>query len=93
MFLFKYLKTTLMTCKYCGSLWHTEKEHVRARNKGGRKTIKACRACNRSKGSKAVMGWLRWVKRNNPYRWRKIRDYNKGRKNSIAEKVHRVRDE
>ena len=81
------------TCKYCGSPWHTEEEHVKAKSKGGRKTVDACRACNRSKGKKSLMSWLRWLKKNDPYRWRRIRDYNYGKTNLIARKVQRVRDE
>jgi hypothetical protein len=77
-------------CKYCGSTWHVENEHVKARSKGGRKTVKACRGCNRSKSNKGLMEWLRWLKINDSYRWRRIRKYNKGKKNQIAKKVHNV---
>ncbi len=80
-------------CIYCGSIWHLEEEHVRAKSKGGATTVYACRACNRSKGNKPPMEWLRWLKKNDPYRWGRIRDYNYGRKNPIAKKVHKVRDE
>lgn len=83
----------MATCKYCGSRWHTTKDHVIAKSKGGQDTVDACRACNQSKGNKALMAWLRWARRNNPYRWRKIRNYNYGRKNPIAKKVQKVRDE
>lgn len=80
-------------CIYCGSIWHPVKEHVRARSKGGVSTVYACRACNQSKGNKPLMEWLRWLKRNDYYRWSRIRDHNYGRKNPIAQKVQRVRDE
>ena len=80
-------------CKYCGSIWHIEKEYVIARTKGGTRTIGACRACNRSKGDKPLMRWFRWRKKNDYYRWKRIVDYNYGRKNEIAQKVHTVRDE
>ena len=79
-------------CIYCGSTWHIEEEHVRARTKRGKWTVGACRACNRSKGDKGLMQWLRWLKKNDRYRWRRIVDYNYGRKNEIAQKVHKVRD-
>lgn len=80
-------------CRYCGSTWYTEEEHVRARSKGGRETVAACKSCNTSKGSKALMQWLRYIKKNNPYKWRRIREYNRGKKNPIAKKVQKVRDE
>jgi len=80
-------------CMYCGSTWHTQDEHVRAQSKGGRAIIPACAACNSSKGNKPLMEWFRWVKVNDRYRWRRIVDYNSGRRNEIAQKVHRVRDE
>ena len=80
-------------CKYCGSTWHTEEEHVRAESKGGKKTVPACQTCNRSKGDKQPMEWLRDIKKDDHYRWGRIKDYNYGRRNSIAKKVHKVRDE
>ncbi len=80
-------------CIYCGSTWYPEEDHVRARLTGGVSTVGACRTCNRSKGAKQLMQWLRWLKRNDPYRWRRIVDYNYGRRNEIAQKVHIVRDE
>ncbi|WP_287588230.1 HNH endonuclease [Candidatus Borrarchaeum sp.] len=80
-------------CKYCGSTWKTEKDHVIARSKGGRKTVSACAACNQSKGDKPPMVWLRWLKKNDSYRWNRIVQYNYGRKNPIAKKVQKVRDE
>jgi hypothetical protein len=80
-------------CRYCGSTHHTEEEHIRARSKGGKKTVNACRACNRSKSDKQLMQWLRDIKESDPYRWRRIREYNRGKKNPIAKKVQKVRDE
>jgi 5-methylcytosine-specific restriction endonuclease McrA len=80
-------------CIYCGSTWHIEEDHVRAKTKGGKYTLVACRACNRSKGNKPLMQWFRWLKKNDYYRWKRIVDYNYGRKNEIAQKVHIVRDE
>jgi len=80
-------------CKYCGSTWHTEEEHVRAKSKGGKQTIDACKPCNRSKSDKALMEWLRDIRSDDPYRWGRIKNYNKGRKNPIAKKVQKVRDE
>jgi len=80
-------------CTYCGSKIQTQDEHVIAESKGGAHTIPACRACNQSKGSKPLMEWLRWIKRNEPYRWNRIKDYNYGKKNDIAVRVQQVRDE
>jgi len=80
-------------CSYCGSSIETQDEHVIAESKGGVQTISACRACNQSKGDKPLMDWLRWIKRNDSYRWGRIKDYNYGRKNEIALKVQQVRDE
>lgn len=80
-------------CKYCGSTWHTEEEHLIAQSKGGKTTVDACRACNRSKGDKQLMKWLREQKSQGTQRWRKIKEYNYGRKNPIAKKAQKVRDE
>ena len=57
------------TCIYCGSNRNVEDEHIRAASKGGKRTEPACCACNRSKGDKALKEWLRWVKKNDKYRW------------------------
>ncbi|MFX1538808.1 MAG: HNH endonuclease [Promethearchaeota archaeon] len=82
-----------MPCTYCGSKWHTEKDHVTAESKGGMVTVDACRPCNRSKGDKSLTEWLRDIKENDKYRWRRIKEYNYGRKNSIAKEVQKIRDE
>jgi len=81
------------TCRYCGSTWQTEDDHVIAESKRGKRTVPACQACNRSKGDKALMEWLRWLKKNEPYRWGRITKYNYGKKNDIARKVQKIRDE
>ncbi len=80
-------------CKYCGSNRHTERDHIRAASKGGVTTTDACRACNRSKGDKAVTEWLRYIKENDHYRWQRVKKYNFRRKNEIAKKVQNIRDE
>jgi len=80
-------------CIYCGSNWHTEEDHVKAKIKGGQKTVEACRACNRSKGNKSLMDWLRWLKKNRKRRWRKVKEHNYRKKNPIAKRVHKVRYE
>ncbi|RLG29816.1 hypothetical protein DRO03_06250 [Methanosarcinales archaeon] len=81
------------TCRYCGSTWQTEDDHVIAESKRGKRTVPACRACNRSKGDKPLMEWVRWLKKNDPYRWSRIKKYNYGKKNDIARKVQKIRDE
>ncbi len=80
-------------CRYCGSAIETQEDHVIAKSKGGSRIVRACRACNQSKGSKPLMEWLRWLKKNDRYRWNRIEEYNYGRKNDIAVKVQKVRDE
>lgn len=80
-------------CTYCGSTWTPTQDHVRAKIKGGITTVPACKRCNSSKGDKQLMQWLRWLKKNDRYRWGKIRNHNFGRRNTIALKIQRVRDE
>jgi 5-methylcytosine-specific restriction endonuclease McrA len=80
-------------CTYCGSSWNTEDDHIKAKSKGGVSTTPACKACNTSKGSKGLMEWLRWVKKNDVYRWNRIERKNHNGKSEIAQKVHIVRDE
>lgn len=80
----------MQVCKYCGSSRNIEDEHVRAASKRGARTVPACRACNRSKGDKPLMEWLRWIKRNDPYRWNRIRNHNKWKSNDIAKKVQKI---
>lgn len=80
-------------CTYCGSTWKTQNDHVIARAKGGATTTEACRACNQSKGKKPLMEWLRWIKKNDSYRWNRIKNHNFGKRNTIAVKVQKIRDE
>lgn len=83
----------VLCCTYCGSSLKMTDDHVIAQSKGGKITVPACSACNLSKGKKPLMEWLRWVRKNDSYRWRRICMYNYGRKNSIAQKIQKVRDE
>ncbi len=80
-------------CTYCGSTWQPKMDHVIAKIKGGVATVPACKKCNSSKGDKPLMQWLRWIKKKDKYRWNKIRNHNYGRKNAIALKIQKVRDE
>ena len=80
-------------CTYCGSTRNIQNDHIRAQSKGGVTTTEACAACNESKGDKPLMEWLRWIKKNDTYRWNRIRDFNFGKKNPIAIKIQKIRDE
>lgn len=80
-------------CRYCGSTRNLETEHVKAKSKGGVKTILACRACNRSKQDKSKLVWLRWIKKNDKYRWRKIKDSQYRKRGDIADTVRKVSSE
>ncbi len=80
-------------CTYCGSIRNIQDDHVIAKVKGGKTTVPACRTCNTSKGDKPLMEWLRWIKENDKYRWSRIETFNYGRRNDIAVKVQKIRDE
>jgi len=80
-------------CIYCGSMEKIHKGHLMAPSKGGQKTVSACEKCNTSKGKKALMDWLRWVKENREERWETIVGHNKGKRTRVAHKIHKVRDE
>ena len=80
-------------CTYCGSTRNIQNDHIRAQSKGGGATTEACALCNQSKGNKALMEWLRWIKKNDWYRWNRIKNYNFGKRNFIANKVQKIRDE
>jgi len=68
-------------------------DHVQAQSRGGVTTVPACAKCNQSKSNKQLMVWLRGVKDNDPYRWDRIENHNKGKRSSIATKVQTIRDE
>ena len=80
-------------CIYCGSMEKIHKGHLIAPSKGGAKTVSACEKCNTSKGKKALMDWLRWVKENREERWELIVEHNKGKRTRVARKINKVRDE
>ena len=81
------------TCIYCGSDDDIHKAHLIAPSKGGKKKVFACAKCNTSKGDKALMEWLRWVKENRPERWDLISGYNKIMEGEVAEKVQKIHAE
>jgi hypothetical protein len=78
---------------YCGNNRNIEDEHVMAVSRGGARIVPACRACNRSKSDKQLIVWLHWLKKNDLYRWNRIEKYNYGKRNDIAKKVQKIRDE
>lgn len=80
-------------CIYCGSGDSIELDHIVARSHNGRTVAPACKQCNQSKGNKQLMKWLRWTKTNRTDLWTRICDYNKGKRNPIAKKVQKIRDE
>ena len=80
-------------CIYCGSTKDIHEAHLIAPSKGGKKVVTACATCNLSKGGKALMEWLRWVKSNKCDHWESIVDHNKGKRLEVAQKVHKIRDE
>jgi len=46
-----------------------------------------------SKWALGLKEWLRWVRDNRPALWKRIVEYNKRKRNKIAEKIRKVRDE
>ncbi|MBP7720802.1 MAG: hypothetical protein KA108_09285 [Candidatus Fermentibacter sp.] len=77
-------------CYYCGSSINLENDHVRAKSKGGVTTVVACAACNRSKGSKALSEWLRWLRENDSYRWGRIVLNQEKRNNRVSQIVRTI---
>lgn len=80
-------------CIFCGSEDKIQKTSLIAASKGGAKPVAMCEVCFRSKGTKALMEWLRWTKLKRPERWGSIEKHNKGRHGKVPAKVHKVRDE
>ena len=80
-------------CIYCGSKNQIQLDHIIARSKGGITVAPACANCNQSKGNKQLMEWLRYVKKNNPEKWKQICLFNKRKRHFIAIKVRKIRDE
>ena len=87
------IKKTKTKCTYCGSTRNIENDHVRAKTKGGVTTVPACKACNTSKGTKPLMEWVRYVKANNHYRFRRMCMRNKNKRNNIALKINKIKNE
>ena len=81
------------TCVYCGSHEDIRETTIIAADKGGKKPVSACGQCFRSKGTKALMEWLRWTRENRPERWEPMVEFNKGKRGEVPRKVQKVRDE
>lgn len=87
-------------CTYCGRLLNRSGrgskltwDHVLPWIFGGKTVVPACERCNKSKGALHLKTWLKWVKNNKPTLWRRIIEYNKWKKNKIAEIVREVKNE
>ncbi len=84
-------------CAICGSGQKVQQGHLMAPSKGGKATTPMCQKCVKSKGTKALMEWLRDLKDatkdTQKYRWNRIVDFQKGKRNDIAKKVQKIRDE
>lgn len=78
-----------VVCTYCGSRWHIEDDHVRPSNKGGVKKVSSCRACNRSKGASNLAEWLDRIKKEDSYRWRRIKKYQKYKRFPFAQMIRK----
>lgn len=83
-------------CAYCGSNRQLEYDHYRPRSRGGVTTIRACRGCNRSKSDKTLEEWLKYLatspERRHQRRWQRILAHQYRKKNPIARRVHKIRD-
>lgn len=86
-------QSIVANCTYCGSSRKIHQDHIIAKSKGGVKTTPACANCNWSKGNKPLMEWIRYLKKNNPYRYKRIINHNKGKRSNIAKKIQKIRDE
>lgn len=82
--------TNQKKCSYCGSTRHIEQDHVRAKSKGGKTTVDACRKCNRSKGDKSLKDWMDSLKKENPYRYYRVKNNVKGKRNYGAKKIKNI---
>lgn len=92
--------TDCRECTYCGKylLWSGNRknihfDHILPYASGGRTIVPVCDECNLSKSSKGLKEWLRWVRDNWPAKWNAIVDYNKWKRNAVADAVRDVRDE
>lgn len=85
---------------YCGKylLWSGSRknihfDHILPYASGGRTIVPVCDECNLSKSRKGLKEWLRWVRDNWPAKWNAIVDYNKWKRNTVADAVRDIRDE
>lgn len=80
----------MIECVYCGSIWNIAEPELK---KGKQPAIIACHGCLKSKGSKPLMEWLRWLAQHDIYRWCLIVKYNLRKNTSLALIVHKVYSE
>jgi hypothetical protein len=86
-------------CTYCGKKLPWDKkpnsihaDHVQAWSKWGRTVVPTCPNCNLSKRDLGFKQWLRWLHGNRFRKYNKIVNYNKRKRNKIAQKIGEVRD-
>ena len=81
-----------MKCYYCGSTWEIQTDHKVPRAYNGYGAIPACRRCNQSKHANTPAEWLDRISQSkrsqDRKRWRRIREWNRGRSNWFAKIVH-----
>lgn len=100
LFLFEPGCTGCRRCTYCGRRLYRQGnrsrltfDHVFPWISGGTRVVPACEKCNKSKWAMGLKAWLRWVKDNRTPLWRRIVEFNKNKRNKIAQVVREVRDE
>jgi hypothetical protein len=62
-----------------------------AYSKHGSTIVPTCKECNLSKWKKGFKEWLWWLIYNLPDKWQEIVEYNKRKRNPIAQKIREVR--
>lgn len=84
-------------CTYCGKrlYWSGKRQnihgdHVLAHANNGSTIVPTCDDCNMSKGKKGLKEWLWWLIDNRTQKWLDIREYNKYKRNPIAQKIRDV---
>ena len=68
-------------------------DHHLPRSRGGKTTLTCCQECNSARGNKQPMIFLRWAKQNRRDLWRRIEKWHYNGKNTLSNKVQKVRDE
>lgn len=80
-------------CYYYGSSWEIQTDHIVPRGHNGVGEAPACGRCNRSKHGQIPAEWSDQISQSSRpedrFRWKVIREWNYGRRNSFAQMVHR----